>query len=178
MSLIGKLPVTVPESVKVELVGQEIRITGKHGELEYAIPNEIKVSFNENTLFVEKKVETRIARQKYGLVRALINNMVIGVSEQFERRLQMVGVGYRSQVSGKDLTLSVGYSHPVVFSAPEGIDVQVEANTNIIIRGVDKEKVGLLASQIRAVRPPEPYKGKGIRYLNEYVARKAGKSGK
>ena len=104
--------------------------------------------------------------------------MVIGVSEQFERRLQMVGVGYRSQVSGSDLTLNVGYSHPVVFSTPEGIDIQVEANTNIIIRGVDKEKVGLLASQIRAVRPPEPYKGKGIRYLDEYVARKAGKSGK
>jgi large subunit ribosomal protein L6 len=177
MSRIGKLPVTVPESVKIELVGQEIKVKGKHGELEYAIPDEIKVSMNENAIIVEKKVETRIARQKYGLVRALINNMVIGVSEQFERRLQMVGVGYRSQVSN-DLTLNVGYSHPVVFSTPEGIDIQVEANTNIIIRGVDKEKVGLLASQIRAVRPPEPYKGKGIRYLDEYVARKAGKSGK
>merc|ERR1711971_51638 len=177
MSRIGKLPVTLSESVKVELIGQEIRIKGKHGELDYVIPDEIKVSLNENTLLVEKKVETRVARQKYGLVRALINNMVIGVSEQFEQRLQMVGVGYRSQVSGKDLTLNVGYSHPVVFSTPEGIDVQVEANTNIIIRGADKEKVGLLASQIRAVRPPEPYKGKGIRYLNEYVARKAGKSG-
>ena len=178
MSRIGKLPVTVPESVKIELVGQEIKVKGKHGELEYAIPDEIKVSMNENAIIVEKKVETRIARQKYGLVRALINNMVIGVSEQFERRLQMVGVGYRSQVSGNDLTLNVGDSHPVVFSTPEGIDIQVEANTNIIIRGVDKEKVGLLASQIRAVRPPEPYKGKGIRYLDEYVARKAGKSGK
>jgi len=104
--------------------------------------------------------------------------MVIGVSEKFERRLQMIGVGYRSAVSGNSLTLNVGFSHPVVFEAPKDIEIKVEANTNIIISGPDKEKVGLLASQIRAVRPPEPYKGKGIRYLDEYVLRKAGKSGK
>ena len=178
MSRIGKLPVSVPKNVNVELTGQEIKVKGPHGELLHTIPSEIEVSLNEDKVIVNKRIESRIARQKYGLTRALINNMVIGVSEKFERRLQMIGVGYRSQVSGKTLTLSVGFSHPVVFEAPKDIEIKVEANTNIIISGPDKEKVGLLASQIRAVRPPEPYKGKGIRYLNEYVARKAGKSGK
>ena len=178
MSRIGKLPVTVPKNVNVELTGQEIKVKGPHGELLHTIPSEIEVSVNEDQIVVNKKIETRIARQKYGLTRALINNMVIGVSEKFERRLQMIGVGYRSAVSGNSLTLNVGFSHPVVFEAPKDIEIKVEANTNIIISGPDKEKVGLLASQIRAVRPPEPYKGKGIRYLDEYVLRKAGKSGK
>ena len=178
MSRIGKLPVSVPKNVNVELTGQEIKVKGPHGELLYTIPSEIEVSLNEDKVIVNKRIESRIARQKYGLTRALINNMVIGVSEKFERRLQMIGVGYRSQVSGNKLTLSVGFSHPVVFEAPKDIEIKVEANTNIIISGPDKEKVGLLASQIRAVRPPEPYKGKGIRYLDEYVLRKAGKSGK
>jgi large subunit ribosomal protein L6 len=178
MSRIGKLPVNVPKNVNVELTGQEIKVKGPHGELLYVIPDDIEVSLNETEIVVKKRNETRSARQKYGLARALINNMVIGVSEKFERRLQMIGVGYRSQVSGKSLTLNVGYSHPVVFEAPNDIEIKVEANTNIIISGPDKEKVGLLASQIRAVRPPEPYKGKGIRYLDEYVQRKAGKSGK
>ena len=178
MSRIGKLPVNVPKNVNVELTGQEIKVKGPHGELLHTIPSEIEVSLNEDQIVVNKKIETRIARQKYGLTRALINNMVIGVSEKFERRLQMIGVGYRSAVSGNSLTLNVGFSHPVVFEAPKDIEIKVEANTNIIISGPDKEKVGLLASQIRAVRPPEPYKGKGIRYLDEYVLRKAGKSGK
>ena len=178
MSRIGKLPVSVPKNVNVELTGQEIKVKGPHGELLHTIPSEIEVSVNEDQIVVNKKIETRIARQKYGLTRALINNMVIGVSEKFERRLQMIGVGYRSAVSGNSLTLNVGFSHPVVFEAPKDIEIKVEANTNIIISGPDKEKVGLLASQIRAVRPPEPYKGKGIRYLDEYVLRKAGKSGK
>jgi large subunit ribosomal protein L6 len=178
MSRIGKLPVNVPKNVNVELTGQEIKVKGPHGELLHTIPSEIEVSVNEDQIVVNKKIETRIARQKYGLTRALINNMVIGVSEKFERRLQMIGVGYRSAVSGNSLTLNVGFSHPVVFEAPKDIEIKVEANTNIIISGPDKEKVGLLASQIRAVRPPEPYKGKGILYLDEYVLRKAGKSGK
>ena len=178
MSRIGKLPVNVPKNVNVELTGQEIKVKGPHGELQHTIPSEIEVSINDDQIVVNKKIETRVARQKYGLTRALINNMVIGVSEKFERRLQMIGVGYRSAVSGNSLTLNVGFSHPVVFEAPKDIEIKVEANTNIIISGPDKEKVGLLASQIRAVRPPEPYKGKGIRYLDEYVLRKAGKSGK
>ena len=176
MSRIGKLPVNVPKNVNVELTGQEIKVKGPHGELLHTIPSEIEVSVNEDQIVVNKKIETRIARQKYGLTRALINNMVIGVSEKFERRLQMIGVGYRSAVSGNSLTLNVGFSHPVVFEAPKDIEIKVEANTNIIISGPDKEKVGLLASQIRAVRPPEPYKGKGIRYQDEYVRRKAGKA--
>ena len=134
MSRIGKLPVNVPKNVNVELTGQEIKVKGPHGELLHTIPSEIEVSVNEDQIVVNKKIETRIARQKYGLTRALINNMVIGVSEKFERRLQMIGVGYRSAVSGNSLTLNVGFSHPVVFATPEGIDIQVEANTNIIIR--------------------------------------------
>ena len=178
MSRIGKLPVIVPKNVNVELTGQEIKVKGPHGELLHTIPSEIEVSVTEDKIIVAKKIETRIARQKYGLTRAIINNMVIGVSEKFERRLQMIGVGYRSQVAGNSLTLNVGFSHPVVFEAPKDIEIKVEANTNIIISGPDKEAVGLLASQIRAVRPPEPYKGKGIRYLDEHVIRKAGKSGK
>ena len=178
MSRIGKLPVNVPKNVNVELTGQEIKVKGPHGELLHTIPSEIEVSVNEDQIVVNKKIETRIARQKYGLTRALINNMVIGVSEKFERRLQMIGVGYRSAVSGNSLTLNVGFSHPVVFEAPKDIEIKVEANTNIIISGPDKEKVGLLASQIRAVRPPEPYKGKGIMYEGETILRKAGKSGK
>lgn len=178
MSRIGKLPVNVPKNVNVELTGQEIKVKGPHGELLHTIPSEIEVSVNEDQIVVNKKIETRIARQKYGLTRALINNMVIGVSEKFERRLQMIGVGYRSAVSGNSLTLNVGFSHPVVFEAPKDIEIKVEANTNIIISGPDKEKVGLLASQIRAVRPPEPYKGKGILYDGEKILRKAGKTGK
>lgn len=151
---------------------------GPNGTLNREIPSIIGVSLEEDTLTVNKKEETRLARQQYGLVRSLLNNMVLGVSNKFEKKLQMIGVGYRAQVQGKELTLNVGYSHPVVFPIPNEIDIKVEANTNLTISGADKEAVGLLASQIRATRPPEPYKGKGIRYVDEVVLRKAGKSGK
>ena len=178
MSRIGKLPVNVPKNVNVELTGQEIKVKGPHGELLHTIPSEIEVSINEDKIVVNKKVETRIARQKYGLTRALINNMVIGVTEEFTKELQMIGVGYRAQAQGSKLTLNVGYSHPVLFDVPKGLTVKVEANTNLTVTGFDKQSVGLFASQIRSVRPPEPYKGKGIRYKGETVLRKAGKSGK
>ena len=175
MSRIGKLPVTVPESVKIELVGQEIKVKGKHGELEYAIPDEIKVSMNENAIIVEKKVETRIARQKYGLVRALINNMVIGVSQGFSKELEIIGVGYQAQSQGQRLQLQLGYSHEIIFDLPEGITVTAN-RTEVKIDGIDKQLVGAVAAKIRSFRPPEPYKGKGIRYKDEYVRSKQGKT--
>ena len=178
MSRIGKLPVKVPEGVNITLNEQTVKVKGPHGELSQLIPKEISVSISDDTVTVSKNEETIKARQNYGLVRSLVNNMVIGVSEKFEKKMQMIGVGYRAQVQGKKLTLLVGYSHPVEFEVPDGLEVKVEANTNLTVSGSDKEKVGLLASQIRATRPPEPYKGKGIRYVDEVVLRKAGKSGK
>ena len=178
MSSIGKLPVKVPKGVNITLNEQTVKVKGPHGELSQLIPKEISVSISDDTVTVSKNEETIKARQQYGLVRSLVNNMVIGVSEKFEKKMQMIGVGYRAQVQGKKLTLLVGYSHPVEFEVPDGLEVKVEANTNLTVSGSDKEKVGLLASQIRATRPPEPYKGKGIRYVDEVVLRKAGKSGK
>jgi len=178
MSRIGKLPIKVPKNVSVTLEKNHIEIKGPNGSLNKPIPKEIGIDLVEDTINVYKNVDTRIARQKHGLMRSLVNNMVKGTSTKFEKKLQMIGVGYRAQVQGKQLTLSVGFSHPVLFDIPEGIEIVVEANTNLIIKGIDKEQVGLLSSKIRAVRPPEPYKGKGIKYSNEVILRKAGKSGK
>lgn len=178
MSRIGKLPIEIPKNVNVAITEENIEVKGPNGILNRTIPKAITVNIEENKIIVSKKIETRVARQQYGLIRALINNMVNGVSTKFEKKLQMIGVGYRAQVQGKELTLNVGFSHPVIFSIPDGIEIKVETNTNLTISGIDKEAVGLLSSQIRAIRPPEPYKGKGIRYTNEIVLRKAGKSGK
>lgn len=178
MSRVGKLPITVPKNVNVTLSEETCKVKGPHGELSQLIPKEISVAVSDDQVIVTTKEETRKARQKHGLVRSLVNNMIIGVSEKFEKKMQMIGVGYRAQVQGKKLTLLVGYSHPVEFEIPDDIEVAVEANTNLTIKGANKAKVGLLASQIRATRPPEPYKGKGIRYVDEVVLRKAGKSGK
>ena len=178
MSRIGKLPIKVPKNVNVTLDNETFKAKGPHGELTQPIPQEINVAITDNLITLTKNEETIKARQKYGLTRSLLNNIVIGVSEKFDKKLQMIGVGYRAQVQGKKLTLLVGYSHPVEFEIPDGIDVSVESNTNLTISGANKQAVGLLASKIRAVRPPEPYKGKGIRYIDEVVLRKAGKSGK
>ena len=160
MSRIGKLPVIVPKNVNVELNEQNLKVRGPHGELTHKIPSEIKVNIADNKIYLVKKEDTRLARQKYGLTRTLINNMVLGVSEQFTVRLQMIGVGYRAQADAKKLTLNVGFSHPVIFDIPDTIKITVEANTNLNIQGPNKEKVGLLASQIRAIRPPELIKVK------------------
>ena len=178
MSRIGKLPVAVPQNVKVHLTDTEIKIEGPKGELTQAIPQEITITLDENQLVVSKNEESKKARERHGLIRALVNNMVIGVTQEFSKQLQMVGVGYRAQVQGSKLTLNVGYSHPVIFEVPKGLSVKVDANTNLTVTGFDKHAVGLFSSKIRDVRPPEPYKGKGIRYTDETVLRKAGKSGK
>jgi large subunit ribosomal protein L6 len=178
MSRIGKLPIEIPQNVNVTLNDKKIEVKGPNGLLSREIPTVINIELKNNKIILTKTEETRIARQLYGLQRSLINNMIIGVSKKFEKKLQMIGVGYRAQVQGKELTLNIGYSHPVLFTIPKEIEITVETNTKLTISGPNKEEVGLLASKIRATRPPEPYKGKGIRYINEIVLRKAGKSGK
>nr|YP_011005576.1 50S ribosomal protein L6 [Cutleria multifida]WAM62580.1 50S ribosomal protein L6 [Cutleria multifida] len=178
MSRIGKLPIKVPSNVQVEFDEQIIHISGPHGKLFRKISDLISVSLNDNLIIVTKANNTRIANQLYGLTRTLINNMVIGVSQRFERTLQLQGVGYRAQILNKNLVLNLGYSHPISISIPEGIEITVEKNVVLIIRGFDKELVGQLAATIRSKRPPEPYKGKGILYKGEIIKRKVGKSGK
>lgn len=178
MSRIGKLPINVPPNVKITIENRKLTVSGPNGSLDLVIPDGVTAKLNENVLICEKTEENIRAREKFGLIRALLNNMVNGVNTKFEKKLQMIGVGYKAQVQNKQLTLNVGYSHPVVFTIPENLEVIVEANTNLTVKGINKESVGLFASKIRATRPPEPYKGKGIRYTNEVVLKKAGKSGK
>lgn len=178
MSRIGKLPIAIPNNVQVQLDDNTIKVKGPKGELTHSIPAEIKVLVENNVITLNKNTTSRKGNEKYGLTRSLINNLVIGVTDEFEKKLQLVGVGYRAQADQKTLTLSLGFSHPVIFDIPENIKVKVDANTNISITGIEKEKVGLFAAKIRAKRPPEPYKGKGVRYADETVLRKAGKSGK
>ena len=178
MSRIGKLPITIPAGVDVNWNGSELSVKGKFGTLETKVPETISIQQDENTLTVGLTTETRNLRSMHGLYRTLINNMVIGVSEQFELTLILKGVGYRAVVQGKEIVLSLGYSHPVKINIPDDILIDVVQNTTINIKSCNKEKLGLFASQIRSWRPPEPYKGKGIMYQGEVVARKAGKSGK
>jgi large subunit ribosomal protein L6 len=178
MSRVGRLPIKIPKNVKITLDKEMIQVAGPTGTLNFHIPREVILNFTDDQIKIEKAEDTRIARQKYGLVRSLINNMVLGVSQKFEKKLEMIGVGYKALNQGKDLVLNVGFTHQVIFPIPEGMDVIVDTNTKLTIRGADKEKVGLFAAKIRDVRPPEPYKGKGIKYNNEVILRKAGKSGK
>ncbi len=178
MSRIGKLPISVPKNVTVSIDDKIIQIKSLNTILIQEIPKELKIEFFENIITVIKKEETRLANQKYGLIRSLIFNMVLGVEKKFEKKIQMIGVGYKAQIKTNELILNIGFTNPVIFKIPDGLDVIIEANTNLLIKGSDKNLVGLFASKIRANRPPEPYKGKGIRYLNEIVLRKTGKSGK
>lgn len=178
MSRIGKRPISIPSKVTVAIDGQSVTVKGPKGELSRTLPNEVEVVREGETVLVNRRDDSRVARQRHGLSRTLVANMVEGVSQGFQRRLEITGVGYRAQVQGKSLTLNMGYSHPVQIEPPEGIQFAVENNTNVIITGIDKEIVGNTAARIRAVRAPEPYKGKGIRYAGEVIKRKAGKSGK
>ena len=178
MSRIGKLPIKLPSDVEVTCNGLDITVKGKFGTLQNQLPNNLTIEQTESTLIVSVKEQTRTARALHGLYRTLINNMIIGVSEQFQKNLTLNGVGYRATVQGKSIVLNLGYSHPVEMEIPEGISIEVKQNTNISIKACDKEQLGLFAAQIRAWRPPEPYKGKGIIYEGEVVKRKAGKSGK
>ena len=178
MSRIGKLPITIPANVDVNWNGSEMSVKGKFGTLEISIPDTIGIQQDENTLKVSLKNDNRNLRALHGLYRTLINNMIIGVSEQFELTLILKGVGYRAAVQGKEIVLSLGYSHPVKIDIPKTISVEVVQNTTINLKSCDKELLGLFASNIRAWRRPEPYKGKGILYKNEQILRKAGKAGK
>jgi large subunit ribosomal protein L6 len=180
MSRIGKQFIIVPEKVKVKLDGQKVSVDGPKGSLSRILPSLICCTMDDSQqkLFIEKTVNTKLSQALYGLSRTLVANMVTGVSTGFENRLQITGVGYRAQLAGKDLVLNMGYSHPVTMVPPTEIDVKVENQTSIIISGIQKDVVGEFAAKIRSVRPPEPYKGKGIAYDGEVIRRKAGKTGK
>lgn len=179
MSRIGKMPIQVPDNVKVDVKGSRVAISGKNGSLEQTFHPDMAIKVEDGVLLVERPTDSRQHRSLHGLTRALLNNMVVGVSEGFTRRLQIEGVGYRSEMRGSTLVLHVGYSHPVEFEPQGGVSYEVlDRGKTIIVSGADKELVGEISARIRKTRPPEPYKGKGIRYEGEYVRRKAGKAGK
>ena len=178
MSRIGKAPITVPSGVEVTIAGRTVTVKGPKGTLTREVPGEITVRKEESTLLVERPNDERQNRAMHGLSRTLVNNMVVGVTEGFAKELDIVGVGYRAEAQGQNLRLALGFSHPVIVPAPDGITFEVPAQTKIIVKGIDKELVGQVAADIRAIRKPEPYKGKGVRYANERVLRKAGKAGK
>ena len=178
MSRIGKLPIPVPAGVDVKIEGANITVKGPNGTLSQAFPKTISVTLDEGVLFVTRPDDEKQNRAYHGLIRALVQNMVTGVSKGFEITLDMVGVGYRAQMQGQKLVLAVGYSHPVEVEPGPGLSIEVPAPTKIVVKGADKQAVGQLAADIRKIRKPEPYKGKGIRYTNEAVKIKAGKAGK
>jgi large subunit ribosomal protein L6 len=175
MSRIGKLPIEVPASVDVQVESGVVRVKGPKGELSQRISPDLTLEREDSQLLVKRPTDRKDHRALHGLTRSLINNMVTGVTEGFEKRLEIQGVGYRAQLRGKGLELALGYSHPVKVEAPEGIEFEVPMPTQVIVRGIDKQVVGEIAARIRKARPPEPYKGKGIRYAGEQVSRKVGK---
>ncbi len=175
MSRVGKSPITIPAGVTVTVEGSTVRVKGPRGELTTSVGRDIQVSLDGQVVTVGRTAETKPVRSLHGTTRANIANMVSGVSEGFFRNLDIIGVGYSAELKDTTLVLKLGYSHPVEFDPPKGIEIEVPAPTRIVVRGVDKQQVGQTAAEIRAFRPPEPYKGKGIRYHDEYVRRKAGK---
>jgi large subunit ribosomal protein L6 len=178
MSRIGKLPVAIPSGVKVSLNGNEISIQGAKGSLKQLLPERITIAVEAEQIVVTRPSESKQDSALHGLTRALINNMVVGVSDGFTRELEINGVGYRAELSGSVLTFSLGFSHPVVYEIPKGIEIVVEKQTRLTVKGIDKQLVGSTAAKIRSFRKPEPYKGKGIKYAEERILRKAGKTGK
>jgi large subunit ribosomal protein L6 len=177
MSRVGKAPITLPRGVDLEVDGADITVKGSLGTLQWSLPEGITLEMEEGTATLARANDERESRALHGLARALVANMVVGVSEGYEKQLELVGVGYRAASRGKGIELQVGFSHSVFVEAPDGITLEVPEPTKIIVRGIDKQAVGQVAADIRKVRPPEPYKGKGIRYADEYVRRKAGKAG-
>lgn len=177
MSRIGKQPISVPAGVKVDLQGQQIKVTGAKGTLQREIIPDVDVQLQDNVITLTNRVESTKVNAFRGLTRSLINNMIIGVVDGFKKVLVIEGVGYRANVSGTTLTLNVGYSNPVDFVLPKEVSATVEGNNKIVLECIDKETLGLVASKIRGVRKPEPYKGKGIRYEDEHIVRKVGKAG-
>jgi large subunit ribosomal protein L6 len=179
VSRIGRMPVVLPDGVDVQIKGSHVRVKGPKGELQHTFPADMKISLEDGEVNVNRPSDAKHHRSLHGMTRAIINNMVVGVSTGFEKILEVNGVGYRAELSGKNLVLNVGYSHPVEVEPPEGINFEVDTRTRQIkVAGYDKQVVGQVAADIRKIRPPEPYKGKGIKYLDERIRRKAGKAGK
>lgn len=178
MSRIGKKPVTIPSGVTVSRKGNEVTVKGPKGELTRTFSPNIDMNIGDAEVTFTRPNDEKENRSLHGTSRAVFNNMVVGVTDGFQKELELVGVGYRAQLQGKKLVLNVGYSHPVEFTPEDGVEIEVPANTKVVVKGINKEKVGALAANIRGVRPPEPYKGKGIRYATEFVRRKEGKTGK
>ncbi len=177
MSRIGRLPIEVPSGVTVSMDGNNCTVKGKNGELKANFSNRINIKQEENTIVVERSAEDKECKSLHGLTRALLANMITGVSEGFVKTLEIVGVGYRAQLQGTKIVLSLGYSHPVEVEQPKNITFEVPNPNTIIIKGADKQLVGQIAANIRTLRPPEPYKGKGIKYQGEFIRRKVGKTG-
>lgn len=177
MSRIGKLPIEIPNKVKVNVDATTIKVEGPKGKLEQVLVQDVLIDVKEKEVLVTRANNGKRARALHGLYRNLINNMVIGVSNGFNKTLKLIGVGYRAEVKGKELILNVGYSNPVQYPIPEGIEIKVDANVTVVVSSIDKQKLGQVCANIRGFRPPEPYKGKGIRYENEVVRKKVGKTG-
>ncbi|HUB64791.1 MAG TPA: 50S ribosomal protein L6 [Methylocella sp.] len=175
MSRIGKKPVVIPAGVTAKVEGQSISVKGGKGELSFTAPDPVSVAFADGKIAVTPRDDSKEARAMWGMTRSIVNNLVTGVSKGFERKLEITGVGYKAVISGKNLQLSLGYSHDIQFPIPAGIAIAAPKPTEISISGIDKRQVGQTAAEIRAMRPPEPYKGKGIKYANEFIFRKEGK---
>ena len=178
MSRIGRLPIDIPSNVTISVEGNEVTVKGPKGELVLPVASPIEVKVEENQVLVTRPDDERASRALHGLTRTLINNDIVGVTEGYAKQLEVVGTGYRVQQKGAGLELALGFSHPVFFDAPEGVTLAVEGNTKISVSGISKQAVGEVAANIRKLKKPEPYKGKGIRYAGENVRRKAGKAGK
>jgi large subunit ribosomal protein L6 len=179
MSRIGRLPIPVPSGVDVQIDGQQITVKGSKGELRHTVVDPIRVERDgDGVLVVQRPNDERVSKERHGLTRTLVANMIQGVTSGYEKTLEIVGVGYRVQARGSDLEFALGFSHPVPVAAPDGISFEVQTPTRFVVRGIDKQQVGEVAAKIRKIRPPEPYKGKGVRYQGENVRRKVGKAGK
>jgi large subunit ribosomal protein L6 len=176
MSRIGKKPIVIPGDVKVEVKDNLVSVQGPQGSLNRNLSNRIKLEIKDNQIFLERVSNAKLDKSLHGLYRALIFNMIKGVTQGYSKQLEIIGVGFRAQIQGNTLNMQLGFSHPVNFPIPEGIKIETPKQTQIVITGIDKEKVGEVASEIRAIFPPEPYKGKGIRYAGEYVKKKVGKA--
>jgi large subunit ribosomal protein L6 len=176
MSRVGRKPIPIPKGVRVEKSNGVIKVSGPKGELTAQVHPRIEVEISSYQILVKRKSDARIDRALHGLWRALINNMIVGVTEGYTKKLEIVGIGYRAELKGKALVLYLGYSHPIIFIPPDGVKIEVPQPTNIVVSGIDKQLVGQVAAKIRSFRPPEPYKGKGIRYEGEVIRMKAGKA--
>ena len=176
MSRIGKKPIAFPKNVKISQNGNIVKVEGPKGTLSSKLPDGIAMTMEENQLIIERKSDDRLARSYHGLARTLVNNMVTGVSAGFEKGLEISGVGYRAELAGSNLKLVLGFSSPVEYSIPKGIEVRIDKQVNLVVSGIDKELVGRVASEIRSLKKPEPYKGKGIKSAGEHIRRKAGKA--